>query len=137
VAHFLQGLSDGVGHWPVHVATAGVDRAGVSASLGSPLPDGSVDVVISNCMINPPVDKRKVITEMFRALSPGGFFQDRIREDARYHDLGICVHHGLEFAGCPLHCRSIGDELLVGDAAWELDVAGHQLVGVELLPGLD
>ena len=35
-----------------------------------PLPDGSVDVVISNCVINLSVDKPKVITEMFRVLSP-------------------------------------------------------------------
>ena len=37
-----------------------------------PLPDASVDVVISNCVINLSVDKPKVITEMFRVLSPGG-----------------------------------------------------------------
>jgi arsenite methyltransferase len=37
-----------------------------------PLPDGSVDVVISNCVINLSVDKSKVITEMFRVLNPGG-----------------------------------------------------------------
>jgi arsenite methyltransferase len=37
-----------------------------------PLSDESVDVVISNCVINLSVDKPKVITEMFRVLSPGG-----------------------------------------------------------------
>ena len=37
-----------------------------------PLPDGSVDVVISNCVINLSVDKPKVLTEMFRVLTPGG-----------------------------------------------------------------
>ena len=37
-----------------------------------PLPDESVDVVISNCVINLSVDKPKVITEMFRVLSRGG-----------------------------------------------------------------
>ena len=37
-----------------------------------PLPDGSVDVVISNCVINLSVDKPKVIAEMFRVLAPGG-----------------------------------------------------------------
>ena len=31
-----------------------------------PLPDGSVDVVISNCVINLSTDKRKVIDEMYR-----------------------------------------------------------------------
>ena len=37
-----------------------------------PLPDGTVDVVISNCVINLSVDKPKVIAEMFRVLAPGG-----------------------------------------------------------------
>lgn len=37
-----------------------------------PLPDASVDVVISNCVINLSVDKPKVISEMYRVLVPGG-----------------------------------------------------------------
>ncbi len=37
-----------------------------------PLPDASVDVVISNCVINLSIDKPKVLSEMFRVLSPGG-----------------------------------------------------------------
>ena len=37
-----------------------------------PLPDASVDVVISNCVINLSTDKPKVIAEMFRVLRPGG-----------------------------------------------------------------
>ena len=37
-----------------------------------PLPDASVDVVISNCVINLSVDKPKVLAEMFRLLAPGG-----------------------------------------------------------------
>jgi arsenite methyltransferase len=37
-----------------------------------PLPDESVDVVISNCVINLSVDKPKVLSEMFRVLAPGG-----------------------------------------------------------------
>lgn len=37
-----------------------------------PLPDASVDVVISNCVINLSVDKPAVITEMFRLLRAGG-----------------------------------------------------------------
>jgi arsenite methyltransferase len=39
-----------------------------------PLPDASVDVVISNCVVNLAADKRKVITEAFRVLKPGGRF---------------------------------------------------------------
>ena len=37
-----------------------------------PLPDGAVDVVISNCVINLSPDKPAVLAEMFRVLSPGG-----------------------------------------------------------------
>jgi arsenite methyltransferase len=37
-----------------------------------PLPDASVDVVISNCVINLSVDKPAVLREMFRVLVPGG-----------------------------------------------------------------
>src|SRR3954464_10581933 len=39
-----------------------------------PLPDASVDVIISNCVINLSADKRKVIAEAFRVLKPGGRF---------------------------------------------------------------
>ncbi len=39
-----------------------------------PLPDNSVDVIISNCVVNLSADKRKVITETFRVLKPGGRF---------------------------------------------------------------
>jgi arsenite methyltransferase len=39
-----------------------------------PLPDGSVDVVISNCVINLSTDKDRVLAEAFRVLKPGGRF---------------------------------------------------------------
>ena len=39
-----------------------------------PLPDGSVDVIISNCVINLSGDKDRVLTEAFRVLKPGGRF---------------------------------------------------------------
>ena len=39
-----------------------------------PLPDNSVDVVISNCVINLSTDKNKVLREAFRVLRPGGRF---------------------------------------------------------------
>jgi arsenite methyltransferase len=37
-----------------------------------PLPDESIDVVISNCVINLSTDKSAVLAEMFRVLVPGG-----------------------------------------------------------------
>src|SRR2546427_405119 len=39
-----------------------------------PLPDGAVDVVISNCVINLAADKRAVLREAHRVLRPGGRF---------------------------------------------------------------
>jgi arsenite methyltransferase len=48
-----------------------------------PLPDGAVDVVISNCVINLSVDKPAVLTEMHRVLAPGGTIgvSDVVAED--------------------------------------------------------
>ena len=39
-----------------------------------PLPDESVDVIISNCVINLSADKGRVLAEAFRVLKPGGRF---------------------------------------------------------------
>ena len=39
-----------------------------------PLPDDTVDVIISNCVINLSADKDRVLAEAFRVLKPGGRF---------------------------------------------------------------
>jgi arsenite methyltransferase len=44
----------------------------VGSMEGLPLEDQSVDVVISNCVINHAADKRSVFEELFRCLRPGG-----------------------------------------------------------------
>ena len=57
-------------------AEAGVENARFlrGAIEDLPLPDGSVDVVISNCVINLSTDKDRVLAEAFRVLRPGGRF---------------------------------------------------------------
>jgi arsenite methyltransferase len=61
------------------LARANADKAGaanvefVKGTIEDvPLPDESIDVIISNCVINLSVDKPAVIGEMFRLLRPGG-----------------------------------------------------------------
>ena len=63
------------------LANANRERSGVTnatflkgAIESIPLPEASVDVVISNCVINLAEDKRAVIKEAFRVLRPGGLF---------------------------------------------------------------
>ena len=57
-----------------HAAEAGVGN--VEFLLGRiedlPLPDGRVDVVISNCVINLSADTARVVAEAYRVLRPGG-----------------------------------------------------------------
>jgi arsenite methyltransferase len=61
------------------LARANAERAGATnvefrkgTIEGLPLDDGSVDVVISNCVVNLSPDKAAVLAETFRVLAPGG-----------------------------------------------------------------
>src|SRR6202790_108186 len=65
----------------LQLANGNKDKAGVTNATflkgtieNVPLPDASVDVVISNCVINLAEDKGAVIKEAFRVLRPGGLF---------------------------------------------------------------
>ena len=64
-----------------------------------PLPDESVDVVISNCVINLAEDKGAVIKEAFRLLKPGGRFAvaDMVELDPLAPELKKSLDH---WAGC-------------------------------------
>ena len=84
-----------------NAADAGVDNVEFVKGYieDIPLPDASVDVVISNCVINLAADKRKVLAEAARVLRPGGRFAvsdviaDADMDDATRADMAA-------FTGC-------------------------------------
>jgi ubiquinone/menaquinone biosynthesis C-methylase UbiE len=64
-----------------------------------PLPDSSVDVVISNCVINLAEDKAAVIKEAFRVLRPGGRLA--VADMVELEPFGPAVKKSLDaWAGC-------------------------------------
>jgi SAM-dependent methyltransferase len=64
-----------------------------------PLPDSSIDVVISNCVINLAEDKGAVIKEAFRVLRPGGLFA--VADMVELDRLDATIKKSLDsWAGC-------------------------------------
>jgi len=64
-----------------------------------PVPDNSVDVVISNCVINLSAEKEKVFREIYRALKPGG--RVAISDIALRKELPLNVRESIEaYIGC-------------------------------------
>jgi arsenite methyltransferase len=64
-----------------------------------PLPDNSVDVVISNCVINLSADKPRVLAEAFRVLKPGGRFA--VSDIVRRGDVPEAIARSMElWTGC-------------------------------------
>jgi arsenite methyltransferase len=90
-----------------------------------PLPDGSVDVVISNCVVNLSTDKRAVLREIARVLKPGGRIgiTDIVAEDRL--DAAERAERG-SYAAC------IAGALSVGELRTGLAEAGLDGVEVEL-----
>jgi SAM-dependent methyltransferase len=89
-----------------------------------PLPADSVDVVISNCVINLSTEKARVLTEIARVLKPGGRIgisdvvaEDRLGADER-------AERG-SFVGC------IAGALSKGEYEAGLEAAGFEQVSVE------
>jgi SAM-dependent methyltransferase len=90
-----------------------------------PLPDASVDVVISNCVINLSGDKDRVLAEAFRVLRPGGRFavSDVV---VRGGDIPEPIRKSVElWAGC------IAGALEEGDYRRRLERAGFAGVAIE------
>lgn len=87
-----------------------------------PLPDASVDVVISNCVVNLSADKAAVLSEMARVLRPGGRIgiSDVVTDDA----LGP-AERALRgsFAGCIAGALSFGEYRAGLSAAGFADIA--------------
>ena len=89
-----------------------------------PLPDNSVDVIISNCVINLSADKDRVLQEAFRVLKPGGRIavsdivtRGEIREDIR--------RNALLWAGC------VAGALDEEDYRCKLEAAGFEQISIE------
>jgi len=89
-----------------------------------PLPAGSVDVVISNCVINLSVDKPAVLTEIARVLRPGGRIgiSDIVAEDHLSSEQR--AERG-SYVGC------IAGALSKGEYEAGLEAAGFEQVSVE------
>ena len=89
-----------------------------------PLPDGSVDVVISNCVINLSADKDRVLREAFRVLKPGGRFavSDVV---TRGEVPGEIRRNILLWAGC------VAGALEENEYRAKLAAAGFEAIGIE------
>ena len=89
-----------------------------------PLPDNSVDVIISNCVINLSADKDRVLREAFRVLKPGGRFavSDVVTRGEILPEIRQSV---LAWVGC------IAGALEENEYRSKLAAAGFEQVGIE------
>jgi arsenite methyltransferase len=89
-----------------------------------PLPDNSVDVIISNCVINLSADKDRVIHEAFRVLKPGGRFA--VSDVVVRGDVPAEIRRSMElWVGCV--AGALGDDEYVA----KLAKAGFEQIGIE------
>ncbi|HEX4770643.1 MAG TPA: arsenite methyltransferase [Bryobacteraceae bacterium] len=89
-----------------------------------PLPDNSVDVVISNCVINLSGDKDQVLREAFRVLKPGGRFA--VSDVVVRGEVPIEVRRSMElWVGC------VAGALQESEYIGKLTQAGFAAIGIE------
>jgi len=110
-----------------HRAEAGITNArflkGTIEDI--PLPDASVDVVISNCVINLSTDKDAVLAEAFRVLRPGGRFA--------VSDIVVLRPLAPEYASLiGLWTGCIAGALLDADYLAKLEAAGFSTPSIQL-----
>lgn len=84
-----------------------------------PLPDDSVDVIISNCVINLSADKRQVLREAYRVLKPGGRFA--VSDVVVDGEVPAAMRRSMElWVGCVAGALDVGDfEALLREAGFE------------------
>jgi SAM-dependent methyltransferase len=124
------------------LANANKEKAGVTNATflkgtieNVPLPDASVDVVISNCVINLAEDKAAVIKEAFRVLRPGGRFA--VADMVELEPLAPAIKKSLDqWAGC------ISGTIPVAEYRAALVSAGFddpefEIHATESMPGVD
>jgi len=89
-----------------------------------PLPDASVDVIISNCVINLSGDKDRVLAEAFRVLKPGGRFA--VSDVVVRGDVPAAIRRNIElWIGC------VAGALEEQEYRDRLTKAGFQAISVE------
>ena len=89
-----------------------------------PLPDNSIDLIISNCVINLSPDKDRVLAEAFRVLKPGGRFA--VSDIVIRGDMPKEIRQSIElWAGC------IAGALEETDYKRKLSTAGFEQVSIE------
>ena len=89
-----------------------------------PLPDNSVDVIISNCVINLSTDKARVLKEAFRVLKPGGRFA--VSDVVVRGEIPADVRRSMElWVGC------VAGALTEDEYQQRLAEAGFEQIGIE------
>jgi arsenite methyltransferase len=89
-----------------------------------PLPEGSVDVIVSNCVVNLSADKERVFSEALRVLKPGGRLA--ISDVVFRGDVPAEIRRNVElWVGC------VAGALEESDYRAKLDAAGFEAIEIE------